>query len=57
MTGGHSLFQMIEERAMRWSTTNPSDDTEDTSEGWQMVAWTSGAALAFAVLAAMASIA
>ncbi|BBF93015.1 hypothetical protein BLTE_17000 [Blastochloris tepida] len=48
---------MIEERAMRWSTTNPSDDTEDTSEGWQMVAWTSGAALAFAVLAAMASIA
>jgi hypothetical protein len=40
---------------MKTSITDPIEATKD-AESWQTVAWTSGAALAFAVLAAMASI-
>lgn len=41
------------------SLNDPMDTAEeigDSGAGWQAVAWTSGAALAFAVLAAMASL-
>jgi hypothetical protein len=41
---------------MKTSMNDPIDSVEDTGAGWQAVAWTSGAALAFAVLAAMASL-
>ncbi|ALK09216.1 hypothetical protein [Blastochloris viridis] len=41
----------VDDRAVN----DPADDAPNSGEGWQAVAFTGGAALAFAVLAAMAS--